>query len=114
MKAANIFAGIPADLPEEIFHGIITGDHLRIERIVSRGHRSPAVGWYEQAWAEWVLVLKGAARLEFADEGAVALGAGDHVFIDSGRRHRVAWTDPGQDTVWLAVHFDAGILKNSE
>ncbi|MDZ7751991.1 MAG: cupin domain-containing protein [Gammaproteobacteria bacterium] len=115
MKPANIFAGIPGDLPEEIFHGIITGDHLRIERIVSRGHRSPAVGWYEQVWAEWVLVLKGAARLEFEDDGEVALGPGDHVCIDRGRRHRVAWTDPGQDTVWLAVHFgEAALGENSE
>lgn len=110
MNPANIFAGIPGELPEEIFDAIITGDHLRIERIVSRGHRSPAAGWFEQAWGEWVLVLRGAARLEFEDEGEMVLGPGDHVCIGPGRRHRVVWTDAGQDTVWLAVHFDDGTL----
>jgi cupin 2 domain-containing protein len=30
---------------------------------------------------------------------------GDHVQIPAHRRHRVAWTDPEQLTVWVAIHF---------
>ncbi len=115
MNPANIFAGIPDALPDELFDAIITGEQLRIERIVSRGQRAPATGWFEQAWGEWVLLLRGGARLEFENGGEVALGPGDHLYIDPGRRHRVAWTDPAQDTVWLAVHFEGGRLgENSE
>ena len=40
---------------------------VRIERIISHGHASPADFWYDQAQHEWVIVLKGAARLQFED-----------------------------------------------
>ena len=55
----------------------------------------------------WVLLLRGAARLQWEDGSEVALQPGDHVLIAAGRRHRVAWTDPSGPTVWLAVHFAA-------
>ncbi len=29
---------------------------------------------------------------------------GDYVLIPARKRHRVEWTDPGQKTVWLALH----------
>ena len=50
-------------------------------------------------------MLAGSARLRFADEADDrSLQAGDYVHIAAHRRHRVAWTDPVQATVWLAVH----------
>jgi cupin 2 domain-containing protein len=43
--------------------------------------------------------------LEFVDgEGTLSLEPGDYLHIAAGRRHRVAWTDPGGPTVWLAIH----------
>jgi cupin 2 domain-containing protein len=80
---------------------------IRIERIVSFGQASPPGFWYDQAQAEWVLLLAGAARLRFADEDEDrVLGPGDHVHIAAHRKHRVEWTDPGQPTVWLAVFYE--------
>jgi cupin 2 domain-containing protein len=32
------------------------------------------------------------------------MGPGDWLEIPARCRHRVAWTDPNQETVWLAVH----------
>jgi cupin 2 domain-containing protein len=82
---------------------------LRIERIVSSGQASPAGFWYEQADAEWVVLLSGEALLRFEDEiEARRLRAGDWLYIEPQRRHRVDWTDPAAPTVWLAVHHDAG------
>ena len=79
---------------------------MRIERIVSTGQASPPGFWYDQDWAEWVLVLSGAAGLEFEGEAAPRrLGPGDCVLIPAHARHRVAWTDAHQPTVWLAVHY---------
>jgi cupin 2 domain-containing protein len=96
------------DLPDaragEINYTILAAPALRIERIVSLGQASPPGFWYDQPESEWVLLLKGAARLRFADEAEDrAIGPGDWVHIAAHRRHRVEWTDPATPTVWLAV-----------
>ncbi|AWN38318.1 cupin domain-containing protein [Methylobacterium radiodurans] len=102
---ANLLAGLPPSLPEEMLSEILSRPDLRIERIVSTGHASPPGFWYDQPWDEWVLVLAGAARLRLADEAEDrALTPGDHVLLPAGTRHRVAWTSPDEPTVWLAVH----------
>ena len=73
---------------------------------MSRGHRSPPDSWYDQAEHEWVVLLTGAARLRFAEPPAtVELGPGDHVHIAPRVRHRVDWTAPNRDTIWLAVFY---------
>ncbi|HTQ33311.1 MAG TPA: cupin domain-containing protein, partial [Stellaceae bacterium] len=82
------------------------GNAVRIERIVSHGQASPKGFWYDQDEAECVLVLAGAARLEFADGETAALGPGDWIDIAAHRRHRVAWTAPGTPTVWLVVFYN--------
>jgi cupin 2 domain-containing protein len=85
---------------------LLTTPGLRIGRIVSRGQASPPGFWYDQAEAEWVVLLAGSARLRFADEiEARVLGPGDWVDIAPHRRHRVEWTDPMVPTVWLAVFY---------
>ncbi len=82
---------------------------VRVERIVSRGHASPPGFWYDQDEDEWVMVLAGAARLRFeADDRVVEMGPGDAVTIPAHVRHRVDWTSPDEDTVWLAVFSRAG------
>jgi len=101
----NLLKNIPENLPTELFETLIKTDKVHIERIVSRGHNSPAEGWYEQDLTEWVLVLKGAARLGFADRPEVSMQAGDCLEIPARLKHKVLWTDPQQETVWLAVHY---------
>jgi cupin 2 domain-containing protein len=83
---------------------LLLGPGVRVERIVSRGHRSPDGFWYDQDEAEWVMVLQGAALLRLEGEEAPRrMGPGDHVDIPPHVRHRVEWTDPETETVWLAV-----------
>ena len=108
MVISNLFAEIPGSLPEEAFQEILNRANVRIERIVSRGHRSPEGFWYDQAWDEWVLVVRGSAALELEGKPAVELGPGDHLLIPSGTRHRVVRTDADGDTIWLAVHIHSG------
>ena len=105
MNVFRLLADLPQDLAEEQFQTLVESDAVRIERIVSRGHASPADGWYDQATHEWVLVLRGAARLAFDSGEEIALGPGDAVNLPAHTRHRVAWTDPEVETVWLAVHY---------
>lgn len=103
-RVNNIYGGIPDRLPEELIEEIAGGDHVRIERIVSKGHASPPGFWYNQESDEWVILLEGAARLLFADcEKPVSLKPGDHIFIPAHSKHRLEWTHPDQQTIWLAV-----------
>jgi cupin 2 domain-containing protein len=101
----NIFAAIPRDLDNELVEQLAQSQHARIERIVSKGHRSPASGWYDQAQNEWVMLLKGKAVLVFSDDTELTLRPGDYIDIPAHKKHRVQWTDPDTDSVWLAVHY---------
>ena len=96
---------IPGDLPEELVTVLASGRDMRVERIVSRGHASPPGSWYDQDEHEWVLVSVGRARLSFESGEQLELGPGDYVHIPARCRHRVDWTDPDADTIWLAVFY---------
>ena len=101
----NLLKNIPKDLPTELFETLVKTDNIRIERIVSKGHSSPEEGWYDQDQNEWVLVLKGAARLAFEDGSEVSMATGDYLEIAAHRKHRVVWTEPAVETVWLGVFY---------
>jgi cupin 2 domain-containing protein len=102
----NLFASLPAHLPDELVETLLDSAGVRIERIVSHGHASPEGFWYDQDRDEWVVVLRGRAILRFEGEAALELGPGDHVIIPAHRRHRVEWTTPDEPTIWLAMHYD--------
>jgi cupin 2 domain-containing protein len=101
---ANVFADLPTELPAELITTLLEAADLRIERIVSHGHASPEGFWYDQDQHEWVIVLKGAARLCFED-GIVEMIPGDFINLPAHQRHRVEWTTPDEPTIWLAVYF---------
>jgi cupin 2 domain-containing protein len=101
----NIFDAVPADLEKEVFQQLVDSNAIQIERIISKGHRSPASGWYDQEKNEWVMVLRGEAILLFEDETSVSLKAGDFMNIAAHKKHRVEWTAPDVETIWLAVHY---------
>ena len=103
---SNIFSNIPSNISQEIFETIVTTDELNIERIISKGHVSPEGFWYDQSKSEWVMVLQGRAKLRFRENNEVIeLNPGDHLDIPPHVKHRVEWTDPDQETIWLAVHY---------
>ncbi len=101
---SNLFTDLPAELPDEILTTLLNAANVRIERIVSHGHTSPNGFWYDQDENEWVIVLKGSARLQFEDN-IVDLKPGDAVNIPAHRKHRVEWTTPDEPTIWLAVFY---------
>lgn len=102
---SNIFADIPAELPQELVQAYQSSANFRIERIVSLGHASSEGFWYDQDENEWVLLIQGAARLQFKGQAAFEMTPGSIVNIPAHRRHRVEWTDPKQPTIWLVVHY---------
>jgi cupin 2 domain-containing protein len=102
----NLFADIPANIPEEIFQVLLETGDFRLERIISPGQATPPGEWYDQETPEWVVLLAGGAGLRFEDEAEPrVLTPGDYLLIPAHRRHRVEWTDPARPTVWLALHY---------
>ncbi len=102
----NLFVGLPARALDELVDVLVETAQVRLERIVSTAHRTPAGQWYDQETDEWVALLSGSAGLRFEDDNdVVVMMPGDCLVIRARRRHRVEWTDPDGPTVWLALHY---------
>lgn len=96
----------PAAPGSETFLELAAQGGARVERIASRAVAGGE--WYEQPWAEFVLLVAGGATLAFADGAARALRPGDWALLPAHCRHRVLATDPERETLWLAVHLPPG------
>jgi len=105
VNRGNIFEQIPANLEEEVFEILVQANQLKIERIVSKGHTSPEVGWYDQEQNEWVMVLRGEATVAFENEKPVHLKEGSYIDIAAHKKHKVVKTHKEKETIWLAVHY---------
>ena len=107
MVPFKFFADLPQRLPDELFTTLLEAANVRVERIVSLGHTSPDGFWFDQDQHEWVIVLKGAARLRFeGEEQPDEVKPGDFVNIPAHKKHRVEWTMPNEPTIWLALFYE--------
>lgn len=110
-EAKSLFDKIPNNLPAEVFENLVVTPNMRIERIISHGHSSPdeKTGdgqWYNQNQNEWVMVVKGHAKLRFEkDNQLIELKPGMHIDIKAHVKHKVEWTTPDEPTIWLAVFY---------
>ncbi|MEZ8145635.1 cupin domain-containing protein [Enterovibrio norvegicus] len=104
-KQNNLLENLPNARNAEVFDEIVKHPFVRIERIVSRGQTIPDTDWYDQDEHEWVTVLEGHAELAFEDGSRLTMRKGDQVTLPAHTKHRVSWTDPDQETVWLAVFY---------
>ena len=105
-RFGSLHQGIAPEQGAESFVELTRAGGARVERIASRAVING--DWYEQAWAEFVLLVAGSAALEFADGATRELKPGDWALLPAQCRHRVAWTDPASETLWLAVHLPPG------
>ncbi len=106
IRIENMFSQIPNDLTDEIFQEIISNENFRVERIISKGQRSPDGFWYDQDQSEWVILLKGYAEIQF--EGyteSIRLYPGDYLNIPAHKKHRIEKTDKDNVSVWLAIFY---------
>lgn len=101
----NIFRNLPK-ATEEVFEEIVLKNGMKLERIISEGHKTPEGEWLVSDKEEWVLVLRGQAKLRFENNAQLfELSEGDYLSIPAKQKHRVDWTDPVQPTIWLALHY---------
>ena len=106
MKVKNIFNEIPRDLPQELFTKIISKKNFKIERIISKEHKTPNGKWYDQNKNEWVLILDGNAELTFIENNSLKklkIKKGDYINIPAHLKHRVDKTS--KKTIWLIVFY---------
>jgi len=104
IKCGNIYSKIPTIKDKEIFQTLLVNKRLKIERIISKGQTTKKGKWLKDARNEWVIMLKGKAKLKFRrDNRLVQLKTGDYIFIPANASHRVEWTSPLEKTIWLAV-----------
>ncbi|SAK80687.1 cupin domain-containing protein [Caballeronia ptereochthonis] len=107
LQTGNLFSFEAKRGGEERIDMLITGQRLNVERIVSMGHASPEGFWYDDSRAEWVVLLSGAAVLEFEEDSTLHdMRPGDYVLIEPHCRHRVASTLAEEQTVWLAIYYE--------
>jgi cupin 2 domain-containing protein len=102
----NIFSKLPFAKRKEIFETLFRGKGVKIERISSLGQVTPDGEWLSERTSEWVLLLKGSAKLRFKKKNkSVSMKSGDYLFIPAHTFHRVEYTDKKNQSVWLAVHM---------
>lgn len=111
------------DVNPALIESVIETKDLRIERVVSHGQVSSPASYCEPIANQFVLLLEGQARLEVEKEkvGSMPRGGrllenkkvnlipGDYISIPQHTRHRVDWTSPDEETVWLSVYFGGNI-----
>lgn len=95
----NLFAGADPPLAGERAEDLVAWGRLTMERMVSAA--SSEARAYDQPWDEWVVLLRGSARLEVAG-AQLALGEGDWVWLPAGTPHTLHETSAG--ALWLAAH----------
>ena len=114
MKKENIYnikSVLPKSSDPEKVDILFDGSVL-VERIISTGQQSPTEGWYEQEKDEFVLLLSGAAKLEFENNEFIALSTGDYILIPAKKKHKVIFTSSNPPCVWLTIHTDN--IKNNK
>jgi cupin 2 domain-containing protein len=105
----NLFEQAQPPATGERFETLLAHRQLQIERIVSSADITPTD--YLQPQDEWVLLVRGLARLRIRDS-VQELQAGDHLFIPAGTPHRVESASAG--ALWLTVHLHPDASKPSE
>ena len=96
---------LPAE-GEESVQLLQQGASWQLKLINSNRFQSPAGTWLDQDDHEWVLLLRGSARVRLADpDRLMDLSVGDHLHLPPHQRHRVERTDPAPGTLWLALHW---------
>ncbi len=101
-KCINLLDVIPITSNNEIFVDLLKNDNIHIEKIISYGQVTPIDEPYIQSHDEWVVVLKGMAKLRL-DNNDYILDEGEHLFIPKNTKHWVTYTE--NPTIWLALHL---------
>ncbi|WP_236939856.1 cupin domain-containing protein [Francisella uliginis] len=99
---SNIYNISPKFCENEIFIDLLKQDNIHIEKIISYGQITDIESPYIQDHDEWVLILKGNAKLKL-EAKEHNLDEGEYLLIPKGTKHWVTYT--ANPTIWLAIHL---------
>lgn len=103
----SLLKPLPDASAGEVVETLAAGPGFRLVRIVSRGQVSDEGFWYDQAEAEWVMVVSGCGRIAIEGESTDrVLGCGDVLMLPAHCRHRVTMTSLDAPTIWLALFME--------
>jgi len=105
IKVSNLFNVSVVKPNKERFFPLINGESFLSEKIISNGFKSPQSEWMSSNTKEWVVLIKGRARLEIEDGEVLNLKAGDYFLIPGKTKHRLLFTSKKPYCYWLAIHF---------
>ena len=101
----NIFSTQDINSENEFIEDLLKTDNFKVERIISEGHVTEKNFWYDQETNEFVLLIKGEAKIKYENEEIVLLAPGDWLIIPAHKKHRVEWTSETEKTFWLTIHY---------
>lgn len=101
----NIFVDFPDKQGSENLEILLSNPVFKMEKIISQGHVSPENFWYDQDKNEFVLLISGSARISFENNYTIEIKPGDYFIIPAHKKHRVDFTKPEENTIWLTLHF---------
>lgn len=105
IRTVNFFNSLNLKSNKEQFTELIKGRSFTAEKIISNGFKSPENKWMSEVNDEWVILLKGRAKLEFESGDIINLKSGDYLRIPAKTKHRVLYTSKKPFCYWLAIHF---------
>jgi cupin 2 domain-containing protein len=105
IEVKNIYDSENINLTKEYFEDILKQKGFKLERIISFGNITENNFWYDQDEDEFVLLLKGAAKIQLENQSVITLGEGDYIIIPAHVKHKVIYTDTKIKTYWLTCYF---------
>ncbi|AFJ43328.1 cupin domain-containing protein [Francisella orientalis] len=82
----NLYCVNPEVASNEVFIDLLKNDSIYVEKIISYGQVTPIDEPYIQSHDEWVVVLKGMAKLRL-DSNDYILDEGEYLFIPGNTKH---------------------------
>jgi cupin 2 domain-containing protein len=101
----NYYTGYEESPLLENYFDLLIGSKFRLEKIVSKGYKTPEGKWLNEDNDEFVLMLKGKAELLFENKQKIVLVEGDYFIIPANTNHKVLKTSVKPLCFWLTIHF---------
>ena len=105
IQIKNFYSGFKTNPLLENYIDILNGNKFRLEKIISKGYKTPNAKWLSESVDEFVLLLKGKAEILFETGQIVELKEGDYLIIPSNTKHKVIKTSIRPLCYWLTIHF---------
>lgn len=103
-KVFNFLDNIPQESKDEIFETLIKNKNVNVERIISYGQVTNDNFWYDQKEDEFVVILKGEAKIKYESGDIFELKEGSSLYIKAHIKHQVIYT--AKPTIWLAIFIN--------